>query len=110
MSMAQVDRVVLVNPATSFADSLWPALGPLLPQVPKVRPPTLGAQLSNLMCVCVTRHPGGHHYSHAYLGGESPSVLHACMCALKAPLMCLHGPTDILGLCNVHRSSTLLYL
>ena len=32
----QVDRVVLVNPATSFADSPWPALGPLLPQVPKV--------------------------------------------------------------------------
>lgn len=28
--------MVLVNPATSFADSPWPALGPLLPQVPKV--------------------------------------------------------------------------
>ncbi|KAI7839273.1 hypothetical protein COHA_006971 [Chlorella ohadii] len=31
---ALVDRVVLVNPATSFNDSLWPLLGPLLPQVP----------------------------------------------------------------------------
>lgn len=32
-----VDRVVLVNPATSFPRSLWPMLGPFLPQVPKVR-------------------------------------------------------------------------
>ncbi len=31
-----VDRVVLVNPATSFPRSLWPMLGPFLPQVPKV--------------------------------------------------------------------------
>ncbi|KAK9908919.1 hypothetical protein WJX75_004666 [Coccomyxa subellipsoidea] len=30
-----VDRVVLVNPATSFSRSLWPALGPFLPRVPK---------------------------------------------------------------------------
>ncbi|CAL8462015.1 g1546 [Coccomyxa elongata] len=30
-----VDRVVLVNPATSFSRSLWPMLGPFLPQVPK---------------------------------------------------------------------------
>lgn len=30
---ALVDRLVLVNPATSFKDSLWPTLGPLLPQV-----------------------------------------------------------------------------
>lgn len=29
-----VDRLVLVNPATSFKDSLWPVLGPLLPQMP----------------------------------------------------------------------------
>ena len=34
-----VDRVVLVNPATSFPRSLWPMLGPFLPQVPKVRTP-----------------------------------------------------------------------
>ena len=33
-----VDRVVLVNPATSFSRSLWPALGPFLPRVPKVMP------------------------------------------------------------------------
>ena len=26
------DRVVLVNPATSFPRSAWPLLGPLLPQ------------------------------------------------------------------------------
>lgn len=31
-----VDRIVLVNPATSFSRSLWPALGPFLPRVPKV--------------------------------------------------------------------------
>ncbi|KAK9809406.1 hypothetical protein WJX73_003127 [Symbiochloris irregularis] len=30
-----VDRVVLVNPATSFPRSIWPTLGPLLPQVPQ---------------------------------------------------------------------------
>lgn len=30
-----VNRVVLVNPATSFERSAWPALGPLLPMVPK---------------------------------------------------------------------------
>ena len=47
----QVDRVVLVNPATSFADSLWPALGPLLPRVPKVCSPTPGAPLCDLMCI-----------------------------------------------------------
>jgi pimeloyl-ACP methyl ester carboxylesterase len=29
-----VDRLVLVNPATSFEDSLWPIIGPLLPNVP----------------------------------------------------------------------------
>ncbi|KAK9819759.1 hypothetical protein WJX72_002051 [[Myrmecia] bisecta] len=29
-----VDRVVLVNPATSFQRSPWPLLGPLLPQMP----------------------------------------------------------------------------
>ncbi len=29
---ALVDRLVLVNPATSFSSSLWPAIGPLLPQ------------------------------------------------------------------------------
>ena len=34
-----VDRVVLVNPATSFPRSLWPMLGPFLPQVPKVCTP-----------------------------------------------------------------------
>ncbi len=28
---------MLVNPATSFPRSVWPALGPLLPRVPKVR-------------------------------------------------------------------------
>ena len=31
-----VDRVVLVNPATSFPRSPWPRLGPLLPRIPKV--------------------------------------------------------------------------
>lgn len=29
-----VDRLVLVNPATSFEESLWSLLGPLLPQIP----------------------------------------------------------------------------
>ncbi|KAI3428285.1 hypothetical protein D9Q98_006664 [Chlorella vulgaris] len=32
---ALVDRLVLVNPATSFSSSLWPLIGPLLPQVPR---------------------------------------------------------------------------
>ena len=36
-----VDRVVLVNPATSFQRSPWPMLGPLLPRVPKVAPTLL---------------------------------------------------------------------
>ena len=31
-----VNRVVLVNPATSYERSAWPVLGPLLPMVPKV--------------------------------------------------------------------------
>lgn len=31
-----VDRLVLVNPATSFPRSVWPQFGPLLPRVPKV--------------------------------------------------------------------------
>ena len=31
------DRLVLVNPATSFPRSVWPVLGPLLPSVPTVR-------------------------------------------------------------------------
>jgi hypothetical protein len=29
-----IDRLVLVNPASSFSDSPWPALGPLLAQLP----------------------------------------------------------------------------
>lgn len=29
-----VDRLVLVNPATSYTDSLWPLIGPLLPMTP----------------------------------------------------------------------------
>ena len=31
-----VNRVVLVNPATSYERSAWPVLGPLLPMVPQV--------------------------------------------------------------------------
>ena len=31
-----VDRLVLVNPATSFSTSLWPLIGPLLPQASRV--------------------------------------------------------------------------
>jgi len=30
-----VDRVILVNPATSYPNSIWPTLGPLLPRVPQ---------------------------------------------------------------------------
>lgn len=40
-----VDRIVLVNPATSFPRSVWPRLGPLLPQLPKVQPNSLPLQL-----------------------------------------------------------------
>lgn len=32
-----VDRLVLVNPATSYENSIWPRVGPLLAQVPDVR-------------------------------------------------------------------------
>ena len=32
------DRLILVNPATSFPRSVWPILGPFLHQVPRVRP------------------------------------------------------------------------
>ena len=31
-----VDRLVLVNPATSYEKSIWPRVGPLLAQVPDV--------------------------------------------------------------------------
>ena len=31
-----VDRLVLVNPATAFNRSVWPTIGTVLPQVPKV--------------------------------------------------------------------------
>lgn len=30
-----MDRIVLVNPATSYEQSVWPTLAPLLPQIPK---------------------------------------------------------------------------
>lgn len=33
-----VDRLVLINPATSFEDSLWPLLGPILPQASSLLP------------------------------------------------------------------------
>jgi len=29
-----VDRIILVNPATSFENTLWPLIGPLIPNVP----------------------------------------------------------------------------
>ena len=32
-----VDRLVLVNPATSYEKSIWPRVGPLLAEVPDVR-------------------------------------------------------------------------
>ncbi len=34
---AVVDRLVLVNPASSYPQSIWPSLGPLLPGLPSVR-------------------------------------------------------------------------
>ena len=40
-----VDRLILVNPATSFPRSMWPTLGPLLPSVPTVP--------SDLLLCCV---------------------------------------------------------
>ena len=33
-----VDRLVLVNPATSYENSIWPRLGPALAKLPDVRP------------------------------------------------------------------------
>lgn len=48
-----VDRVVLANPATSYPKSVWPVIGPLLPQVPKVKSLAarflLAVSLSDLM-------------------------------------------------------------
>lgn len=38
---ALVDRVILVNPATSFNSSPWPLLGPLLPQASQGMPSAL---------------------------------------------------------------------
>ena len=34
---AVVDRLVLVNPASSYPQSIWPSLGPVLPNLPSVR-------------------------------------------------------------------------
>ena len=34
---AVVDRLVLVNPASCYPQSIWPSLGPLLPGLPPVR-------------------------------------------------------------------------
>jgi len=45
-----VDRVILVNPATSYERSVWPAIGPLLPQVPKVSPLPVPA---HFCCSCI---------------------------------------------------------
>ncbi|GIL71022.1 hypothetical protein Vretimale_4099 [Volvox reticuliferus] len=46
-----VDRLILVNPATSFDRSLWPSLGPLLPALPpelyRLLPLALSPILSN---------------------------------------------------------------
>lgn len=46
-----IDRVVLVNPASSFSDSIWPQAGPLLAQLPpdvyKLLPFALAPVLSN---------------------------------------------------------------
>lgn len=54
-----VNRVVLVNPATSYERSAWPVLGPLLPMVPQVGPlfRCSGAPLSTvkLQLCCVHR-------------------------------------------------------
>lgn len=44
-----VDRVVLVNPATSFEDSAWPSLGPLLSALPGEVYRTLPIALSPLL-------------------------------------------------------------
>lgn len=46
-----IDRIVLVNPASSFSDSIWPQAGPLLTQLPpevyKLLPFALAPVLSN---------------------------------------------------------------
>lgn len=46
-----IDRVVLVNPASSFTDSIWPQAGPLLTQLPadvyKFLPFALAPVMSN---------------------------------------------------------------
>lgn len=49
---ALVDRIVLVNPATSFEQSVWSQIGPLLPSIPRVCSNSLPAQLllSSWLC------------------------------------------------------------
>ncbi|KAG1678974.1 hypothetical protein FOA52_013037 [Chlamydomonas sp. UWO 241] len=49
-----VDRIIIVNPATSFADSPWPALGPILTQLPAQLYATLPIALSPVLANPIT--------------------------------------------------------
>lgn len=51
--LIQVDRVILVNPATSFSDSVWPLAGPLLTSLPPGLFNALPVALSPLLTVSV---------------------------------------------------------
>ena len=46
-----VDRLVLVNPATSYEKSIWPRIGPLLSQVPDVSSPNQEAPCSKVPAI-----------------------------------------------------------
>ena len=47
-----VDRIVLVNPATSFNSSLWPVIGPLLPQASPASQPASPAASPHAPRLC----------------------------------------------------------
>ena len=47
-----VDRLVLVNPATSYEKSIWPRIGPLLTQVPDVSPSDIWAEQASYTHCC----------------------------------------------------------
>eukprot|EP00798_Chlamydomonas_sp_ICE-L_P020293 gene20293-27050_t len=47
--MPDIDRVILVNPATGFAKSAWPRIGPLLTSLPETLYNTLPIALSPLI-------------------------------------------------------------
>jgi pimeloyl-ACP methyl ester carboxylesterase len=61
-----IDRLVLVNPATSFQRSVWPLLGPLLHQLPEV-PPAVSFEVHGAP-------------AFTYKGGHTMALCTPCAC------------------------------